>query len=264
MITSQGYIDEVKLRLARHEVATILDDPMILTYVNKARRMVQRQTIALTPEQYSVIAQIPLLATMITPDYQQNDSYALKNISVLTVPMPVDLINPEVVILQYRKDGRIYRQEARPVTKTELFSVNMHAYNVPTVDSPIYTTENLRHFDNLVTNSLVMYFVGIDYGSQTLFDVAYALFLEIWYTFALPDLEWVNAAGTHDAEFFIQQDVEELVILYASLYCMQTVDAVQAVMSTQADIASMEGLVTETYGIETDIQPTLLPSKEGL
>jgi len=259
-LTTHDYIDEVKLRLQRNKISVSLSDTLVLTLVNRARRQVQKATIGLYPERYGRIWIRPIFAADLFPLYNQSNPYSTTPLQVLRVQLPVDILQVEVCILSYWDDEQpTYRNECRYQTKWEMFNAHMNAFAVPTKDTPLYNYER----DLSVTPPLYFLYVsGIEDGvAQTIIDTYANRQLEIWYTAALPDLENLPLI---EADTVIPAHLQELVILYASLFAMQMAEPTASLTAVIAEIQRIEAMAKDLFTVEMDVSPSLLPSKEGL
>lgn len=263
----KGYVDEVKLRLSRLDTAIKLDDPLIATYINRARREVQRMSIAIMPERYGKVQTAFILPTY----YEQAElltTYSGTAARMLKIGLNDEFIEPVVVILQYTMStgqsnaGVTFRSEARRMTKQEMYSIQKHAWNSPVDGRPVYSVE--RPLDG-TNQSWVLYLSGLDLSDgNTLFDVAEALVLEVWYVSALNDLEFYNptVASNTDEEQTIPPELEELVVYYAMAYCLRNINMAQAFPSVEADIRMFEDTLKLNYQVDKIQNSIMLPSKE--
>lgn len=270
----QDYIDEVKLRLLRYDVAYNLNDQKVLTYVNKARRDVQKSTMGLMQERYGKIWREQL-----TENFDANidvmASYAGgRRCRVQTVDLPVDFIDVVVTILEWRRETVTYRSEARRMVKKEMYNIQMNAWNMPSMWRPVYILERLKKYERDSTNignHINILGLDIDNG-RSLFDVADSgtIYLESWYIAALDDLEnyilpSTLAANYHgDTEYTVPPDVEELVIYHTMMSCLKDIKEYAAAQILAGEIRTLEGMVAEHYAVTKEKEGTLLPSKEGV
>lgn len=99
-MNAKEYVEELMLRLSRFDVIKDLNEPLMLTYINKGRQQAQRFTIGYMPERYSRISEIPINPIPVT-NYTLRDYYG-KIIRMYPVPLPNDFIEVYRVILKYR------------------------------------------------------------------------------------------------------------------------------------------------------------------
>lgn len=258
-MTAKDYIDEVKLRLQRSQVSISLGDAFILSAVNRARRKVQKDTLQLYPERYGRIDVAPISNAEIYPLYQQINSYANQNLQVVRHVLPIDFIEAEVVILQYSSDeSPIYRSEARPASKWEMFTAMMSSWAVPTPTTPMYCVERDM---SVATMPYVIYLAGIEESATLLYDKYAQVQLEVWYRAALNDL---TDMLVQDIDSVIPAYLQELVILQAEFYCLNTLEITHVAASTLKEIQRLEGQIKDSYAVDSDLRPQLLPSKEGI
>lgn len=267
-MTAQQYVDEVKLRLSRTDIVLELNDPLILSYVNKARREVQRATLDIIPERYGEVYNVNLLQVL----YDQGEvinTYSGRDIRVITLALPDDIIDVYTALLYYKMDASsawapdvTYKAEARRMTKTEMYNVLMHSWNTPSIYRPVYAVERS------VVNGVYGYWMfisGFDVeAGVTLWDIANSIRSEIWYIKALDDLETYNAAGGVDNEPVIPADIEEVVVYYAMLYCLQNIKEIDSVQSVAADLEQLISVISQNYTLTEQRQLQMLPSKEGI
>lgn len=259
-MTAREYVDELMLRLTRIEVTVAGSRADLLTYINRARREVQRITKALYPERYGSITTLTLTNTM----YQRgtiDNAYQGKRLDVIEAALPDDFIDPWVVILMWvNSDGVTYRREARQYTKTEMSNINKIAWNVPSIWQPVYHVEFRR---NAGAMEKVIYLASLNIGTtMTLFDISGGVQLEVWYIAALSDLEEYDIAGNTDTDTVIRGDLEELVIYYAMLYYLQQSREITKAQSVKAEIDAMQALLVQSYEGMKAQEEILLPSKE--
>jgi hypothetical protein len=251
------YIDEIKLRLSRYQIA-YTDDMLLLTYLNRARRQVQLITYKLMPERYGDIAVIEINTSNYQLHSEIRSNFASIPIRVYQLPLPNNLIDITTCIFysQDRRDDSIFRAEARETTKEELFNSTRSSFSTPTIHNPIYTWER-NHDPNLTFGDEVnpcfykLLITGFDYyinSTQTSWLVNHIGNVELYYIYGLDELD------LEDTDYNIPTIYEEVVIYYAMLYCLQVGDVKDSI---KLEIQNMLGLIKENY--ETNI---LLPSQE--
>jgi len=249
-MTARDYIDEVMLRLIRMNVMNEMNPGVILTFLNRARRDAQRETMKLFPERYGKIL-IDNLAGVYASEFEIAVNYTNENIKVIEYELPDDFLDSVVVKIGW--DSNV--SEARHVSKRELYGVGMHAFNMPTIWEPVYAID--RRIDE-AGYPYKIYISGISY----LFDQGFTPTLEMWYQSALHYIEDVNSLETSDNELTLPVEIEELVINYTLLYCSELVgqEFQYEVVSSQID--AILSLLQQTYQISIMRKYELIPSKE--
>jgi hypothetical protein len=269
-MTAKDYIDEVKLRLPRYNVGTKLSDAKILTYINQARREVQRMTIGLYPERYSKVLFLYIEKELYDPTLQLSSTYHGRPIKVYRVALPDFFLDSSVAILTYmNSNGNTIRVQARRMTKKEMFSVQMTSWNYPSISSPAYSIEyKMLDMANPSGTGKWLYIAGLETSeTETIFDKGYTrVGIEVWCTTVLDDLELgimaINQSIASDSEYVIPVDMEELVINHAIMYCMQNEtpqldrDSIKAYIDSQYMILESNTKIIEEKTI------SLLPSQE--
>lgn len=255
---TQDYIDEVRLRLKRHEVSQEMSDAEILTYVNRARNEVQKMTLGLYPERYSRVWTIGVGAQDIEPNYNQTDTYAAianpsRYVQVAVLSLPGDFIEAEVIKMRYTFGARLEITEAREVTLKEFHQANMHSYNYPNITSPIYTVERRGN----------QYFLYISPSfSGTDLDI-YNMDVEIWYTAAVMDLENQAGLGIEDTDTQIPIEFQTVVLKLTEVYILGRINPAVLPGIIVGELDRMKKMLQIHYQIDTDLQYMLLPSKEA-
>ena len=258
-MTAAEYIDEIELRLLRLGVVLDISEPMVLTYVNRARRLVQNISSQYLPERYAEIVGINVSAAQYARDFVSG-VWHLGTQEVYDIALPDNIIDVWVVIVEYLSEGITYRNEARNLSKYEMQNVLRNAWRAPALYSPIYCIE--RHND-VGTYAWHLYLSGLRLDTTTtLFDVSTSINAELWLTETLPEIEDYNLTGGDDPEGVIPASLEELVIYYALLYCLQNMNMTMAYNTVLAETRFFEDALKEQYDILFAKQETLLPSKE--
>lgn len=257
-MTAQDYIDEIKLRLKRHKVSQEMSDAEILTYANRARNQVQKLTMGLFPERYSRVWDIGIGVQDIESLYDQTNTYAAVTspssyVQVARIVLPNDFISMEVCKIRYDLLRRVEVSEARPVTMSELYKACMHSFNYPNFTSPVYTVER-------VGGQYVLYLAPSISG--TTLDL-YQMSAEIWYVAAVMDLQNLAGSGVEDVDTQIPIEFQPLVMDFAELYILMRIIPEALPQMVTMEIKRLSELLKINYSIETDLQYTLLPSKEN-
>lgn len=260
-MTTKEYIDEIKLRLNRTEVQLQMDDPQILTYINMARRQIQRLTMGLFPERYGQKVTINLITgSTLEVDWAMASNYINMPANVWSASLPTDFITPVLVILHWVNtvSGVTYRSEARQMTKTEMFNIQQSAWDSPNIWDPVYTIDR----DMILSQGgdvYKIYISGLELGNttlQTLFDISTTVNLEVWYVGAIMNLDWL------DTELTIPPDFEELVIYYAMTYCLLNMNDNQAIVLVEAERDNLEKMLQQNYELDKLKKVVFIPSKE--
>src|SRR5574343_176845 len=183
MLTVKQYVDEIKLRLRRFDVVLSLDDATIQTLLNRARREVQATTLGLMEYRYGRILVMPITivaAGTNPPGYNLNPNINASGVSeqITTITalnrasfnpvtiwqtyLPADFIDATGVIMHYLLPNSTsptvtWNFAMRRVDKRELFTVQSHSWNPPTIVSPTYAIEK-----NSTDSTVRMYFAGVD------------------------------------------------------------------------------------------------------
>lgn len=260
-MTAQEYIDDIKLRLLRLNIDIDLNDEFILTMINRARTEVQVATYSLFPERYASIYTASYSAAQV--DSLKSDTLSLdsqasyKAVNVQIIPMPSNMMEIYNVIVKWNSAirGDNWSTNCRQVTKEELFEIQNHAWNAPSADNMIYTIEKIGNTNTLYVSDLSV--ASSDLDSNTV-DV------EAWYISALSNLENINATGGDDSESVVSPEVEELVIYYAMLYCLEGVYDDIAYDYIRNEINLIDTSLKANYQVQKERVGSLLPSKEGI
>ena len=256
-MTATEYIDEVILRLHRHGIATNISYPMVLTYINKARRKVQAFASNLMPERYADIIRIDYDPIH---DEQQIDGTLVRRFPI----QPDNLVEIEVAILDYIPDnlGQRRRQECRRVNIREFHSVRRHYWNRPSLSRPIYTL--LRDNQHPIERQTIRDYIHLDWGPSDMSVLTNNPVLEVWYIKAIDDIEDLNEEEENDIDANTPPDMRELVILYAMIYCCENMNIVLNTATIEAEIRQISEMIKQNYVIEEQRNTVELPSKEGI
>lgn len=112
-MTAKEYIEEVMLRLSRFDVISQLNEPLILTYINKGRQQAQRFSLEVMPERYGRISILPISPNFV-PAYTTTSYYG-KVTRMYPVVLPNDFINVYRVILRYQTVSEVVEDEPIPM-----------------------------------------------------------------------------------------------------------------------------------------------------
>lgn len=257
-MNAREYIDEVLTRLTRLQVVLKLDPPQVLTYINRARRIVQQLTVKYEPERYAIIYEFPILDNQYVTDFV-DVSYSMPNLRVYYINLPNELLDVFVYIIRWIKEGVTYRSEAREHSRYEMQNILRNTWRVPTPYNPVYCVNR-----ELVNNVFIWraYMAGLQFDeNETIMQ--YNPIAEIWATKTIEHIEDYNITGQPDDELFIPPAFEELVINYAMLFCLQQVHNEFAYNVVMTEIQYLENIMNVQREMVFQKQELLLPSKEG-
>jgi len=261
-MTAQEYIDDIKLRLLRLNVDIDLSDEFILTMINRARTEVQIATYSLFPERYASIYSLSYSASDINNLKSDilsltNSQGAYKEVNAYIITMPSNLMEIYNVVVSWdsTERGDDWSTNCRLVTKEELFEIQNHAWNVPTADNMIYTIEK-------VGNTQLLYMSDLSVAANDL--ASGDVNVDVWYISALSDLENITTAGVDDTDSVVSPEVEELVIYYAMLYCLEGIHDDIAYDYIKNEISVVDKTLKDNYLVKKERVGSLLPSKEGI
>lgn len=268
MYSIKDYVDAAKLKLLELEVTLNLDDPTIQSVVNDVRLEVQMQTLDLFQAWYGRIGGIPGTDFIQVPEQRVFNNTLGLNIDVYQAVLPVDVINPEVVVLTYQVDGISYPRPARRVDTQELYSVQAQSQNMPTLLSPVYAVEK----DPDAQQSTI-YLSGVEYDATfaTIFDLPGApanIELQVWRTAVLDALELAPGGQVvlpPDTENQLPWEFTDLVVQKAVLRLLQkSRDSSRAQQSVESELAELEQSIKEIYDVGALMEGRLLPSRQDV
>jgi hypothetical protein len=244
------YLDEIKLRLVRYQVA-VTDDIMVLTYLNRARRQVFNITKDLYPERYGDLIEIPIDKTAIQLQSGIKLNFASIPIVVYETGLPNNYVDESVVLVSWNRgtneEEDWVQRQARSTTKEELFGSTRSAYTTPTIWNPIYCWE--RNLGNLTygiepnTSFYKLLITGFDYNGVCFLDEHPETKIILYYIYGLDEL----ALG--DTDTVIPDIYYEFVIYYAMLYLMQNIQNDNVKDSINIEIQNMLGLIKQNYDV---------------
>lgn len=251
------YITEVKLSLLRLNVLRDLSDPEILTYVNTARHEVQRLSHRLYPEWYGRRLRYSAPDSFDVNSESQS-IYGGLNVQVDVYTLPEDFIDAYHVEVRYtaifNADNESVEAEARYMTKQEMYNVQSHAWNTPSMNRPAYT---------IVTNSTTRrkeLHLALPNSVWTTGTVR----VTVWYTAVLEYLDDnVALVGGDDREDTIPIWLDEMVVSYATGYALLQMKEMDLYKANMAELQSLKNLYISNYDIEKTKETVLLPSKEA-
>ena len=254
-MTVKEYIDEIKLRLNRLGVTKSLNDALILSYLNKARRDVQIATMSIMPERYGRRDVIQLSLgnnTFPDPDTMQHLYHPTMPIDVYRFRIPADYIEIVSLVLSGYELGR---REARKLVKPELHNIKTHGFNLPVWDRPIYVHE-FKQQDYFANVDNWCYIAGVRKGQSLIFDID-LIAVEIWAIVALADFDMKT-----EQEPVLSPDLEEYAIKQAMLYCTHDVEHVALYQSLKAQTEQYGETIMQNYTMMIDEPIQQLPSEE--
>jgi len=248
-MTALEYIEEVKRRLDRRTIAMLGNDALLLTYINKARKEVQKFTIELQNFRYGRITRLPVSVLPWLP-YTLNANYLGQTINLYPVALPIDFIKEYLVTVDIIDNGNLLNTAiCRYTTLSELTKIQYNAFNFPSRMNPVYTIINDNNQDILLIG-------GIDVGSG-------AHIAEIWHTVVIKDLEFRDVLGFEEPELVIGPDTEELVVLYAMSMVLSHVGAPSDYQILSNEIKLMESYIMQNYAESKAVSDLLLASYEN-
>jgi len=252
-MTALEYIEEVKRRMDRRTIAMLGNDALLLTYVNKARKEVQKFTIELQNYRYGRISRIAVSVTPY-PLYTLNNNYLGLTINLFAVVLPIDFIKEYLVTVDIQGvSGLLNTSICRYTTLSELSKIQYNAFNFPNMMNPIYTIIN----DN---NQNILLIGGIDGGTATI-DTPHIA--EIWHTVVIKDLEFRDINALEEPELVLGPDVEELVILYTMSMILSHTGSPSDYQILSNEIKLMESYIMQNYAESKAVSDLLLASYEN-
>lgn len=266
-MTAKQYIDEVKLRLPRTLVEQYLNDARLLTLLNRARQRAQQATIGVYPERYGKVELIPLAESSLDVTLSIDDTiHGTSELNAYSFPLPATLIKCIHLNLHFELDGVTYRRECRNATKQELYGVVTHNWNKPTTVSPLYVIEKKISDESAGRGTGDWcYILGLQYGnSQTLFDVAENIKVELWYTSALNDLTFAatSQGKAVDEDTVLPPSNEEMVIYTTIMYALQSTSVITE-ESNDKFIDLYKTSIQNIYDMERGMAVKHIPSQQG-
>lgn len=245
MLTMQGYVDEVRMRLSRYDVSAELDPGTLQLLVNRSRRDVQAATLQVYPERYARTSRLGAM-TAVTA-YSLDIAGGTR--TVWSVALPTDFLTETAFFVDGTPPILL---EARKVQKAELFQLLNNTWNGPTPNEPIYCIEK--------STTATGYVAYVSAGTAAVANSS----TELWYLAVLPDLQLYGTAGAADTEVRIGPDFEELVILCATCKAAQKLGFSKNAELIAADVQMNVLLMQENYTRAVDREKLMLPSRETI
>jgi len=257
-MTAREYIDEIKLRLNRLGVTSTLNDPLILNYVNKARRDVQMATLSVMPERYGR-RDVYLLNAASAPVDVDSMVHIYYNvpIEVRTFQLPPDYIDVETLWIGRMKNGRWIYREARRLHKKEFHNVKTHCFNIPHVDRPVFVIDSKQYNDFGGVDN-ICYIAGLEENGVSIFNAGMVQ-VEIWAIVALSDFDRLD-----ENENVLSIDLQEYAVKQAMVYCLNDIDYIGLKQSMVSQVETYKRMVIDNYRMLKQQPIHQLPSQEGV
>lgn len=233
------YIEEVKSRVHRYNVAADLNDLEIMTYVNIVRKTIQRYVMKAMPERFGRI-----YTTFITSTPTDYLNVNFKNVFMYPADLPANFIEEIVVKVNWTEDGYPYSRQARKAEHTEIHQISMNSWTTPFILQPIY---NIGQDEASNTNPLAKTIMvgGLDGSTNTLFTTADPNAgqpkVEIWYLAMLDDIEFA------DNETVYIGDLQELVVLQTIMMCLKKISPEGSYPILKSDIDQLTKIIQGNY-----------------
>ena len=245
MRTMRQYLDELKIRLNRKDLADIFNDVQLNRIINRSRRLVQSATLDGYQYLYGKTAVYQninsILQTDKVPHYIVRDGYVV-------LSMPDDLLDVCTVEISYKRKNIERRTEARKVSQEEENRIAKSPWTSMYTISPTYY---LRQSDNWQGYEMVV--AGINPQSVNISNLK----IYINYLYLIKELEYValNLSDTSDEmETELPLQLQELVLLYSLLHCRIKFTPKEGLQQINEEIASYEELIGVSYAIEINEQ----------
>ena len=254
-MNTNDYITEIKCRLSFFTTKKI-SDPLLMTYVNRARHQVQRVYEKLYPEAFGEIysANLIKLKTETRSRVMNGD----KPINFYELPLPEDFNDCYVVLLNWEMDYESKKVELTRINREEINTVCKNKWQMPTTQKPDYIIDT--QFSEDYPNGKIL-ICGIDYDSTTtLFErtkkvnnLNTPITMTMYYTKAMDDINYERTVtGTIEEENVIPKNMEEDVISYAMLYCLEATEDSLAKDSIGIEIQNIESQLKMNYEIRKE------------
>lgn len=255
-MTAREYIDDIKLRLLRYGVDADLNSELILTFINKARRSVQRILLPLYPERFATIFTVTHSAGNINNNLSLTSNTAMSyvNSDVYTYALPSWFIDSYEVIVRWNSilHGGVWTSRARRFSQQEMNTVLSNTWNAAVMEDPMYSSE-------FVGNQPFLNISGL---TPIQADASGNVSIDIYSIVALSSLEDVNTGGVSDTETVIPSFAEEIVIYEAMLLCLEVLNQPVAYQMVEQEKSFVESSIVMNYGTKRQREEVLLPSKE--
>jgi len=198
------YIDFLKIRLKRYFAGAVVSDVSISNYINTARRKVQNYVLPFMSDRFGNVINIPFNNGVQDPTIQ-NIQYGTRAYQVFIYGMPADLLSIDNVYMMWQGASVLYKKQCRQSSKREVYTISIHDWNVPTIDSPIFAYE----YD--VFARTILLYIGATFDQATMTSLTNLnATLQVWYVQALLEL-----TEPTDMELYLSPELQELVILEA-------------------------------------------------
>jgi hypothetical protein len=268
---AKDYVDEVKLRLSRHDVALDLDEPTVLMYVNEARQAVQRSTMNFYPSNYGKRFNMTAGAGGANWTLGRSVGFSARGATITVesykATLPTDVIDLVSVQTQHTIQVQVTNPNPPPATITqaqtrtyearrvdfrEMFNVMQHSFNRPTPQTPIYAIET-----NTVTGDKVLH-LSVGQGKA---QNGAGTGVVIWYVAALAPLD---LTPNPTIEMYIPWQFQEMVVMGAMVSCLQRIQANDHLPSVKAELQAYESLKADLYTTSKQRATAWLPSGEAV
>jgi hypothetical protein len=144
----------------------------------------------------------------------------------------------------------------------ELYGIYDNIWNTPTFKNPVYSIESTHNKTTNVSGYNLL-IAGLDTVSGFLYELVEDLYVKIFYTKSLDNLELYTATSPNsDLENIIPNIFEELVILYSELVMLRQSDKQAMLQSVYSDIQTTLSSLKDNYNIGLGINDILIPTKE--
>lgn len=263
------YIDELKLRMMRIEVAVNFDDLTLASAINSARKTILLQTLDIYPNLFISDAIFVFSPTEnFDPLYFNVVNYQGTTLNTYRFQMPSDFIKPVECWLTWKGvDGITEWKQIRIVGKKEFYSSIRHSFNTT------HDTTLLGHFDQQITDGLVYFTFSLPQtiandsnNSDFMLTVFYHYLpddLELYTDIAKGDLV-VPGTTIADSETVLPTFLEDLVVKQAMVDLLSTIDQANAYQRAKDELNISMQIIKFNKKIEYLRKRSLLPSKKTI
>lgn len=283
------YIDELFMRLSRYNVAFELDESIAQQLINDARQKVQMSSLYVYPEKYSAITTLDLvpdqqvfneeadLITTMPRNYlgvlaiEENQWWRLwlpnDFIEVFSVWIKHDKLTVQNAPSEYWINPNSQWFEARRVTAREIFQSTTNVITRPRPFLPSYSIQQGAWDIERQSGSFskkYRYLIMISIGLPLADWQPNSEDVMIYYVRALPYLQLFNREGLPDVDYAIPFELQEFVIMQASIMAMMRNNAFQQAQLLSVEMEHEIAYLEEQYNLLIDKQQFTLPSREGI
>lgn len=266
-MTVQQYLDEVKLRLLRYQVATDFDDLLIVSALNRAREIVVFQTLDIYPNLFITNMNYDIRGNgRLEPDLSGITNYHNTLIDVYEFSLPADFIKAlEVWVLWETSEGITEWRQVRLVSAKEFYFTLKHAFNTSQVSTFVGMTQES------IVDGRAYFYLGIPKAIVDDNNID-KISLKIFYHFLPAPLELYNDTqvgikvlpSVFDAENIIPSFLEELVIQQTLLILLTGIDQANAYQRCVDELQAYIKIIDFNKRIEHLRRRSLLPSKKTI